>query len=196
MKINIRKMVITAMLSAVAALLMYVEFPIAIFPGFLKIDFSDVPALIAVFLINPLAGVAVELIKNLVHLPSTQSGGIGELANFIVGVSFVLPAGLLYRYIKIRGKLVISLIVGTVCMSIAAAFANYYILLPFYSHIMPIDVIIKMCSDIIPAIDSLEKVVLFSIVPFNLFKGAIITIVTLLIFNKRLIKGLKTIMKI
>ena len=96
----VRRLVVTAVLSALSAALMYLEFSVPVVPSFLKYDFSDLPALIAAFGVGPLAGVAVELIKNLIHLPMTATGGVGELANFIIGVCYVLPAGLIYRFRK------------------------------------------------------------------------------------------------
>jgi riboflavin transporter FmnP len=180
---NIRVMTVSAMLAAVSAVLMFIEFPIPIFPSFLKFDFSDLPALIGAFSFGPIAGLAIELIKNLFHLLRTQTGGVGELANFIVGCALVLPAAIVYRKWKTRRGAVIGIVAGIVVMAIAAAFANYYITLPFFTSFMPIDAIIEMCAKLIPAVDSKFDVVLLSIVPFNLMKGVVICLITFLLYK-------------
>jgi riboflavin transporter FmnP len=182
-RLNTRALTVSAMLAAISAVLMYVDFPVPLFPEFLKFDFSDLPALIGAFSFGPLAGLAIELIKNLFHLLKTTTGGVGELANFIVGCALVLPASLVYRKWKTRRGAVVGIIVGIVVMAIGAAFANYYITLPFFTNFMPIDAIIAMCAKIIPAVHTKFDVVLLSIVPFNLMKGAIICLITFLLYK-------------
>jgi len=176
--LDLRVMTVTAMLAAISSVLMFFDFPLPIFPSFLKLDFSDLPALIGAFSFGPLAGLIVELIKNLIHLLRTDTGGIGELANFLVGAALVVPAGLIYKRRKTRQGAIIGMAVGAIVMAIAAGFANYFILIPFYATFIPIDRIVSMCAEIIPAIDSFEKVILFSIVPFNLFKAILLCLVT------------------
>jgi len=172
------------MLAAVSAVLMFLEFPMPIFPSFLKLDFSDLPALIGAFSMGPLAGVVIELVKNLIHLTRTQSGGIGELANFLVGAALVIPAGFIYRGKRTRRGAVYGMAAGALVMTAVAALTNYFILIPFYTAFMPLGSIISMCAAIIPAIDSLGKVILFSIVPFNLFKALIVCLVTFLVYKR------------
>lgn len=189
-KFNIRAMVSAAMLSAMAAVLMMFDFPLPFFPSFLKLDLSDLPALFGSFMFGPFVGSVIELIKNLVHLTRTQTGGVGELANFIIGAALVIPAGIVYKRRKTQGGALIGMGIGIALMAFAGALANYFILIPFYGNFMPMDSIINMCAAIIPAIDSIEKVVLLSIVPFNIFKGAIICLVTYFTY-KRLSKLIK-----
>jgi riboflavin transporter FmnP len=177
-------MTVTAMLAAVSTVLMFFDFPLPVFPSFLQFDFSDLPAIMAAFMFGPVAGVIIEFIKNLIHLTVTSTGGIGELANFLVGSALAFPAGFVYLKNKSKSGAVYGMLCGGVLMAVAAAVMNYYVLIPFYAKFMPIDAIIAMCAKIIPAVDSLEKVILFSIVPFNLLKAAVVCAVTYLIYKR------------
>ena len=138
----VRRLVVTAVLSALSAALMYLEFSVPVVPSFLKYDFSDLPALIAAFGVGPLAGVAVELIKNLIHLPMTATGGVGELANFIIGVCYVLPAGLIYRFRKGKSGALLGALGGAVLASVMSLPVNYWITYPVYTKFLPMDAII------------------------------------------------------
>ncbi len=174
-----------ALLSVIAYILMLIELPIPFFPGFLKIDLSDMPALIGAFALGPLAGIIIELIKNLLHLiTKTSTGGVGELANFLVGASLVIPAGIMYAKSKKRTTALFGMLLGTVLMAVAGALANYYIIIPFYSKMMPIDQIIAWSAAANGAIKDLKTLIIYAIVPFNLLKGASISILTILIYKK------------
>ena len=143
MNTNIRKLTGTAMLSAVAYILMFLEFPIPfLIPSFIKMDFSELPALIAGFAYGPLYGAAVCLIKNLLHLMNTQTGGVGELSNFLLGASFVLTAGLVYRRIHTKKGALIGSLAGAVVMGLISLVTNYYIVYPIYTNFMPMEAII------------------------------------------------------
>ena len=173
------------MMAAISSVLFYFDFALPIFPAFLKMDFSDIPSLIAAFAYGPISGILVQLVKNLLHLTITSTWGIGELANFIVGSALVVPAGLVYqRRHDIKGALT-GLVCATVSMSIVGLFANYFILIPFYaSRILPMDAIISLSNKIIPFINDKFTLVLFAIVPFNLLKGIVISIITLLLYKR------------
>lgn len=174
-----------AVLSTLAYIVMLIDFPIFFFPPFLKLDFSDMPALVASFAINPIAGVFVELVKNLFHfITKTQTGGVGELGNFLVGSVFVFTAGKIYHLKKEKSFAIIGCLLGTLAMSICAGFFNIYILIPFYANIMPIDAIISMGSAITPKIKDVTTLVLYSILPFNLLKGVIISLLTVAIYDR------------
>lgn len=181
---RIRTLTCTALLSAVASVLFFLSVPIPLFPSFVKMDLSNVPALIASFAIGPAAGAMVELIKNLTNVPSTTTGGVGELAAFLIGVALVLPAGIMFK----RRGMAISLVFGSAVSVAAAAAANYFILIPLYSNFIPIDKMIQMYSAAIPAADSLERVILFSVVPFNIIKCAIVSSLAYLI-TRKMLKG-------
>ncbi len=181
---NVRVITITAMLSSIASVLMFLDFPLPFFPAFIKFDFSELPPLIGAFMLGPWVGVAIELIKNLIHLTRTSTAGVGELANFLIGCAFVVPAGIIYKHNKTRTGAFIAMLAGIVCMTLIGVAANYFILIPFYSALIPIDKIIAMAAKVIPFIDSVEDVVFFSILPFNLFKGIIISLVAFLTYKK------------
>ena len=181
---NTHRLVWTALLSALAAVLMYIDMALPIFPRFLKIDISDLPALVASFSYGPIAGVFTELIKNFLHMFSTSSAGIGEAANFMMGSALVVPAGLIYRFNRTKKGAMTGLAVGTLCMAITASFANYFILLPFYSHLMPLEKIISMSSAVIPAIHDNYTLILYAVIPFNLLKGFLVSIVTIRLYKR------------
>lgn len=184
-KISVSKMTKIAMMSVLAFVIMQLELIVPIFPSFLKLDMSDLPALIGAFAMGPMAGVAIEGVKNLLHLLQTSTGGVGELANFAIGSAIVIPSALIYAKNKSKKSAVIGLLVGTVAMSIVGAMANYFVLIPFYTAFMPIDTIVELGTVINPAINSVGTLVLFGIVPFNLFKGLVLSALTL-VFYKRI----------
>lgn len=183
-KMSVSKMTKIAMLSVLAFVLMQFEVMLPIFPSFLKIDVSDLPALIGAFAMGPLAGVAIGAVKNLLHLFQTTTGGVGELANFFIGCAIVVPAALIYTKNKTKKSALVGLMVGTLVMSIAGALANYFVLIPFYSAFMPIDAIIGLGTAVNPAIVNLGTLVLFGIVPFNLMKGVVLSVLTVLLYKR------------
>ena len=186
--LNVRTMVITALMSAIAFALMFIHFSIPIFPSFLKFDVADIPAMITAFTISPVAGVLVVLIKNVLHfiLPSlsTPTGGVGELSNFLINGTFVLTAGIIYKYLKTKKGVLISVISALLVMCVTAAFVNYFIILPFYSNLMPMEKIISMSQKAVPFINNKMDIVLYGVVPFNLFKGIVISVITVLLYDK------------
>ena len=182
--INIKSLTTIAMLAAISAILMFLSFSIPLFPAFLKLDFSEIPALIASFSLGPFAGILVVFIKDLINLLFTSSGGVGELANFLIGSFFVFSAGLVYQKHQTRKGAIAGLIAGTITMSIVGTIANYYILMPMYSLIMPIDAIMNMFKSINPYADTMLKIMFMTIAPFNLLKGTIVSLITFLIYKK------------
>jgi riboflavin transporter FmnP len=179
------KMVKTSVLSVIAFVLMIIELPVPLFPVFLKLDLSDLPALVGGFAMGPAAGVAIELIKNFLHfITRTSTAGVGELANFIVGSALVFPASYIYKMKKSKTQAFKALAVGTVSMAIAGGLANYFILLPFYAKVMPLDIIIEMGNAANVAIHDMKTLALYAIVPFNFIKGTVISAITLLIYKK------------
>jgi riboflavin transporter FmnP len=181
---RLRKLVVIAMRSAIAFGLAFLEFPVPLSPAFARYDFSDIPALIAAFALGPLAGVLVELVKNVLQLLSSSTGGIGELANFVIGVGLVLPAGLIYRRHKTRKMAVVGCIIGSLVMAVDAGLVNYFILIPMFNIFMPIEEIIAAFGQIIPFIHTKADVILYNCVPFNLIKGAFISLITILIYKR------------
>jgi riboflavin transporter FmnP len=180
---RIRKLSVTAVMSALAAILMYIETPMPFFPFFLKLDPSDLPAIICSFAVGPLWGVGVQLFKNIIHALSTQTMIAGEIANFFVGAAFVLPAGIVYNILHTKKGAVIGLIAGTVTMALTGIFTNLYITLPVYSLLMPIEDIIKKAANANSLIKDKISLIIYGITPFNLFKGILISTVTLLVYK-------------
>ncbi|HCX65423.1 MAG TPA: ECF transporter S component [Eubacteriaceae bacterium] len=175
-----------AVLSTIAFVLMYLDFAIPIFPAFLKFDVSDVPALLGTFSLGPLAGVVIELIKNLLYvlIKGSETGGVGPFANFITGAAWMIPVGLIYKKHKTKKTALIALVAGAVSMIVAAGLANYFILLPFYAQIMPVEAIIALGSAVNDRIVDFGSLVLYGITPFNIFKTFVVSVITLLLYKK------------
>ena len=192
-KLDVRKMTVTAMLSAIAFVLMFLDTAVPIMPSFIKLDLSELPALIATFALGPVCGVIVCLIKNLLHLLITTTGGVGELSNFILGAAFVLPAGLIYQHKKTKKNAIIGAIVGALAMAIISFPSNLFIVYPVYYNFMPKDVIIAAYQALVPFanIDSIAKCLLLFNLPFTFVKGLISAIITILIYQplRPLLKG-------
>lgn len=187
---NMRTVTMTAMLAAISYILAFAEFPVPLSPAFARMDLSDFPALIGAFAFDLVSGIMIELVKNGLQLLSTSTGGIGELANFLIGASFVGTAGLVYRFHKTKKTAWIACIVSSLIMGVAAAFANYFILLPMFEVFMPLEQIIVSFGTFIPFIQTKLDVLLFNVFPFNVLKGLVIGIFTMM-FYKRLTPVLK-----
>jgi riboflavin transporter FmnP len=178
-------MIKIALLAVISYLVMFIEFPLPFFPPFLKIDFSDLPALIGGFAISPIAGVLIELIKNLLHFVfQTSTGGVGELANFVIGSALIFPAAVIYHMNKSKKNAIYGLIVGSITMGIVGGLANYYVLLPFYSKFMPLEVIVSSAAALNNMITDMNSLIIYGIVPFNIIKALIVSVVTLSIYKK------------
>ena len=173
-----------AMLTAVSFVLHFLEFPIPLAPAHMKMDISDMPALIGAFAYGPAWGAAIELAKNVLYLLRSSTGGVGELANFLMGSALVVPAGIIYKRSKSKKTAVRACIIGSLCKGIVAVFANYWIMLPLYESFMPLDRIIAMYASALPFIETKLDVVLYSVLPFNVLKGALSSIVTMLIYKR------------
>lgn len=188
---NIRFIVMTGVLSAVSAVLMMLSFSVPFMPSFIKMDFSELPALIATYSMGPISGVLVCLIKNLINLPMTTTGGVGELSNFLLGVCLVLPAGLVYRFRKNRKAAFLAALAGSAIMGLASLPINYFLTYPIYSNFLPIDAIVGMYQAIFPGVDGLLSCLLIFNVPYTFFKGMIDTLLTFLVYKhiSPLIKG-------
>ena len=174
-----------------SGVLMNLEFPIPFLaPSFYQLDFSEIPVLVGSFAMGPVAGVVIELVKILVHLVTkgTLTAGVGDLANFIFGCTFVVPAGILYRlhHVKSRRHAVEGMAVGTVLTTAAACLMNAFVLLPAYGKAfgMPIEAFIEMGSAVHSSVDSLLGFVALIIVPFNLFKYTLTSVIVFFIYKR------------
>ena len=182
---NIRKLTGTAMLGAVAAVLMYMEFPIPIMPSFVKLDVSELPALLAAYAYGPVSGIAVCLIKNLIKLPSTSTAAVGELFNFVMGSVFSFSAGYIYSRNKSRKGALIGAVVGAALMAVLSVPFNYLLVYPAYvvCYGLPLDAIIGMYQAILPSSDSLIKCLTIFNMPFTFFKGMLDVVLCFLIYK-------------
>jgi riboflavin transporter FmnP len=184
-----RYVTVTAMLSAVAYILMLFDFAIPIVPSFIKLDLSDLPELIGAFAMGPMCGVLICLIKNLFHLIVTTTGGVGEFSNFILGAAFVLPAGLIYKHKKTRKSALLGAILGAVFMGIFSIFSNYFIVYPVYYQIFaPEEIIVGVYDEIASTIfhthvNGILQCLVFFNLPFTIVKGLISVAITMLIYK-------------
>lgn len=176
---------ICAMLTAVAYVLMLLDFNVPLVPAFIKMDISELPGLLASFALGPVYGVAVCLVKNLLHLFVTSTAGAGELCNFLLGAFYVFPAGLIYRKLKSRKGAVIGALVGTVVMALVSIPANYFISYPAYvvAYGLPLEQIIGMYQAIRPSVNGLLECLLIFNTPFNLVKGLLTAVICFLIYK-------------
>lgn len=186
--VKTRRLVEIAMLGAVASVLMYFEFPLPfIAPPFYEMDLSEVPVMIGAFALGPSAGALIELIKILVKLliKGTNTAFVGDIANYIIGCSFVVPAALIYKKHKTKRTALIGMMSGTVSMTVIGCFINAYVLLPTYATAfhMPLDAIIEMGTSVNANIHDIFTFVLIAVAPFNLIKGLVISLLTLLLYK-------------
>lgn len=182
-----RKITVTAMLSAVAFLLMFIEFPIPmLIPSFVKMDVSDLPALLGAFALGPVYGVVIEVLKNLLHIliKGTSSAGIGELFNVTMGAVFVLVAGLVYWKDHTRKGAVIGAVAGAAAMALASLPMNYFLVYPFYATLFGgMEAIIGAYQAILPGVDGLFQCLAIFNVPFTLCKGLLDVLLCFLIYK-------------
>ena len=186
-KINVKGIAVSAVCGALGFVLMLLEFPIPfIIPSFIKLDFSEIPALIASFAYGPIYGILVCAVKNLLHLFVTTSGGVGELSNFILGAIFVGAAGIVYSKMHNRKGALIGSLVGAFLMALISVFTNYFIVYPAYVVIygMPMEAILGMYKALLPAADNLWKALIIFNFPFNLAKGILDAAVCFLVYKR------------
>ncbi len=187
MKTNVRRITVTAMLSAVAFVLMFIEFSVPLMPPFIKMDISDLPALLSTFALGPVSGVMVELLKNLLHIlfKGTTSAGVGELCNFLLGCFFVVPAGLIYKRKKSRKNAVLGALTGCLVMAVCSLPLNYFVVYPAYVvfYGMPMDQIIGMYQTILPGVNGLFACLSIFNLPFTFVKGLLDAVICFIIYK-------------
>lgn len=183
-----RRAAYVGVFAAIAAVLMYLEFPLPFAPAFYEIDFSEIPVLICSFSMGPVAGVVCEFLKVVLKLflKGTSTAFVGDLANFVVGCSLILPASVVYFAKKSKLGAITGMGVGTVVMTVFGSLFNAIYLIPTFSILFgqPLDVIIGMGTDINPAITSVNTLVLFAVVPFNLLKGVADSVITFFLYKR------------
>lgn len=183
---SVRNLVVTAIFAGISAVLMYIQIGLPILPAFLKFDFSDFPALIVSFAVSPWHGALVCLLKNLLHLFTTTTAGVGELNNFVIAALFVVPAGIVYHRNKTRKTALIGSVTGTVASGILSVIYNYFIGYPLFSAALgiPMAGIVGMYSIILPSADTLWESLLIFNLPLTLVKGIVATLITMLIYKR------------
>ena len=183
-KSRTHKLAVTAMLSAAATVLMALDFPIPfLIPPFVKMDFSELPALLAAFSLGPAWGAVVCLVKNLINLTMSSTNGVGELCNLLIGLCFVIPAGLIYKRWKTRWGALIAALAGAALMAACSVPVNYFISYPFYTSFMPLETIIGMYQSLIPSVDGLLACLVIFNAPFTLLKGLLTTVLCFLVYK-------------
>ncbi|MEK4923307.1 ECF transporter S component [Cytobacillus sp. FSL R5-0569] len=177
-KLNVKAFVAIGMLSSIAYILMLLNFPLPPFPNFLMIDFSDIPALVAALIFGPIAGILVELFKNVLDYFMTGSATgvpVGHIANFVAGLLFILPTYYVYTKMKSKKGMTIGLIIGTSVMAVSMSLLNYFVFLPAYTMFLNM-----------PAMSGTEmrSTAVMFILPFNFIKGILMASVFMLVFAK------------
>ncbi|WP_010281950.1 ECF transporter S component [Bacillus timonensis] len=175
-KIPLRQFVAIAMLSTISYILMFFNFPLPTFPSFLNVDFSDVPALLAALIFGPMAGILVELFKNMIDyfITGSETGvPVGHISNFVAGIIFVLTTYYIFKLLKTKTGLTLGLIGGTIMMAVIMSVLNYYVFLPAFNFFLNI-----------PAMSAPEtlKMVVYAILPFNFLKGLIVAVIFMLLY--------------
>lgn len=182
--VSTRIITITALLASISYILAFIEFPVPLSPSFARMDLSDIPALIGAFALGPATGVIIELIKNVLQLLSTSTAGVGELANFLIGASYVWIAGFIYKYKRTKKGAISAYIISSIVMGVVAMIVNYFILLPLFETFMPLDQLIVSFSEFLPFIQTKLDVVLYNVLPFNVIKGLVVGLVTMVVYKK------------
>lgn len=174
---KLRRMILIAILGSIGTVLMQFNFPLPALPGFLKIDFGEIPAVLAVMTMGPVAGIGVELIKNVMHwfMSGSPTGvPVGEIANFVTGILFIMPIYFIFNRFQTAKGLTIGLIAGTAAMAVGMTVLNYFVFLPMYTYFMNFPAMVG---------SELTTYIVLGVLPFNLIKGIMLMVITILLFN-------------
>lgn len=187
-RMGVRSVVQVGMLSAIAIILMQLELPLPFAPPFYQIDFSEIPVLIGCFLMGPFAGALIELIKVILNMAisGTVTGGVGDIANFLIGCAMCIPAGMIYKRYHTRKSALVGMAAGTVFMTAIGCILNAYVLLPVYAKAfeLPMQALVEMGTAVNPSITGVSTFVIFAVAPFNLLKGTLVSLIVFLTYKK------------
>lgn len=185
-KLNVRALTVTAVMGALSTVLMMIEFSVPIMPAFIKLDFSELPALITGFAYGPLWGIAVCFIKNFIHVFVSSTGAIGEVSNFILGAVFVGIAGLIYKKNKNKRSALVSCLIASAVMSVFSVFSNYFVVYPLYIKVLGMteEMIMDMYQAILPSVDNLFEAIAIFNLPFNFVKMIIVSLMCFAIYKR------------
>ena len=178
-----RYIAFTAIFAALSTALMFLSFGVPFMPSFLKLDFSEVPALMAAYSLGPVSGVIVCLVKNLINMTATTTGCVGELSNFLLGCMLVVPAGMIYKYKRNRIGALVGALVGSVIMGLGSLLTNYYIVYPVYYNFLPYEAILGMYQALYPKVNDLWDCLLVFNLPFTVMKGLLCAVITFVIYK-------------
>ena len=185
---SIRYMARVAVLTAIASVLMLWEFPLWFAPGFYKLDISEAVILMGGFALGPGAAILIEFLKNLINilLNGTTTAYIGEMANFITGCAFVVPAAVIYKYHKNKKSALISMVAASLSLMVIGSLLNYFVLIPAFSRFynLPVEDIISMGAAVNPLVTDLKSLVVWAVAPFNLAKGVICSTLAMLLYKR------------
>lgn len=186
--LSTKKVAVCGMFAAIAAVLMILEMPVPFAPPFYGLDLSELPVLVGTFAFGPVAGVLIEFCKvalKVLFKPSSTAF-VGELANFVIGCSYLLPTSAVYLLHKTRKHAIIAVITGTLCMTVFGTAFNAVYLLPKFAQMfgMPMEAMIAMGTEINPSIRSVTSLAVLAVAPLNLLKGGLISLITMLIYKK------------
>ena len=183
-----KNLTMIAMLSAIAAVLMIFEIQLPFSPSFVKFDFSDLPVMLGGFLIGPFAGGIIAFMKILLHflLNGTTSFFVGDLSNLLLTLSFVLPASFIYQQKKTKKTAIQGLLVSIICTSLLAIIFNLFLIFPLYLKVLNLKMVdlINMIHVVSPLVKDVFTMIVFSLLPFNLFKYSIVSMITMLSYKK------------
>ena len=180
---NTRYVASVGILSAIAFVLMMIEIPVPmLMPAFIKFDFSDLPALIGAFAFGPAAGALIELIKNLLHSMASQSFGVGEISNFILGAVMTAVAGAVYKRKKTKQRALLGAVAGAIAMGLISVPSNYFIVYPVYYNFMPEETILAAYQALIPSMKSILQCLLCFNLPFTIVKGLLDVLVSFIVY--------------
>ena len=187
-RLSTNSLVKIAVLAVIAFVLMFLDSPVWFAPTFLKLDISGVPALLGSFAMGPATGVWVEFIKNILNfaMEGSTTNGIGELTNFLIGSVFAYTCGCVYQKKKTFRNAVLSLIIGVLVMAAFATLNNYFVMFPLYAKVFGVEVqnLIDMASKVNGFVVDYKTLMLYAVLPFNLLKGTVVSIITMLVYKK------------
>lgn len=183
-KSKIKQLTFMALFATIATVVMFLEMPLPFMPPFLKLDFSGAVVLIGALILGPVQGVAIALVKSLIHVFSSSTGGVGELADFLMTGAFVFVVSSIYHRLKSKKGTIIGCGAGIAAITIVGVVANKFLIIPFYSNIMPIEAIVSACGAVNPLIGSIDGYLLFGVVPFNVLKGLVLSVVGVYLYKK------------
>ena len=194
-KISTRKIAVIAVMSAIATVIYYFDFPVPLMPGFIKLDLSNIISLITGFALGPISGVIVCLLKNVIHILIKGLGttyGIGDLFDFVTSGAFTLTASLIYRKNKTKKSAVIASFIGTIVFTLVSLPLNYFVTYPIYARAFGgMEAIMSAYRAIMPGVKNLFAALCIFNLPFTLIKGLLCTLITILIYKplSPIIKG-------